>query len=199
MNTKKFIETYCEPTRRVITPEMFNDMVEHPIENEKVRRHLLKMSHLDYLRTDYWRIISVFMRSKIKECKCGSKENLQVHHNTYKYIGIEYIHASCLEVLCDKCHSLIHSCADAPKSKDKGVGYSSKKDLSLFSLKEKQHKKRLKSFYKNELLQICKDISEMVNGNNIDNIGAIKLIGKIKEGLIEEDTKQAVYRSISEE
>ena len=184
MNTNDFIEKYSTATRSLIIPKDFDEMTSYIVNYEKIRRSLLSLEYKEYLRTDYWRIISCFMRSKFHKCKCGRNDNLHVHHNTYKYIGIEHLHANCLEVLCESCHSLIHSCEGAPKSKDKGKGYKSHKDKELLTYEKRVHNKkeldRLKPFNANKLKSMCEKIIKDINSCNLTNLDAIELIEKLK-------------------
>lgn len=69
-----------------------------------------KISYQEYLLSDHWKDVrSRFWKSKLhKGCcyACRSKEDLQVHHKSYKRIGKEKLHDLCL--LCDRCHKLTH-------------------------------------------------------------------------------------------
>lgn len=145
MNTSKFIKKYCKPTTKTVTEDYLNHMMSHIVDYETIREYLVAIDYQDYLKTLYWKAISKFVRSKFKECKCGNKEKLHVHHNTYKYIGIEHLHINCLEVLCESCHSLIPSCEGAPKSKDKGVGYVPDKDNEVKKYNSLKVKKKSKN------------------------------------------------------
>jgi hypothetical protein len=64
----------------------------------------------DYLKTEHWRIFKEnFLASKSSKKKCyccGNKNNLQIHHKTYKRIGFEK-NADVIEV-CDNCHRMVH-------------------------------------------------------------------------------------------
>ena len=62
----------------------------------------------DYLGSRHWknkRIETFSIRGNKCE-SCGSSENIQVHHTTYKNIGNENV--SELMVLCKDCHVLVH-------------------------------------------------------------------------------------------
>lgn len=61
----------------------------------------------DYLRSPAW----AHTRRRYRDncpwvCLCGSDKRLQLHHKTYKRLGAERL--SDLQVLCDRCHSLVH-------------------------------------------------------------------------------------------
>ena len=144
MNTSSFIKKYCKPTTRTVTEDYLEHMMSHIVDYETIREYLCAIEYKTYLQTLYWKAVSKYVRSKFKECKCGSVENLHVHHNTYMYIGIEHLHINCLEVLCESCHSLIHSCEGAPKSSDRGVGYVPDKDYQVQKYNSIKVKKKSK-------------------------------------------------------
>jgi len=61
-----------------------------------------------YMKSDQWRTlknIKLYQTNHKCEC-CGSKSNLQLHHNTYKRLGQEKL--TDLNTLCGNCHSKIH-------------------------------------------------------------------------------------------
>ena len=61
-----------------------------------------------YLTSDQWKMMRAglfYMRGEKCE-KCGSEENLQIHHNTYANIFKEKL--SDLEILCRSCHRKEH-------------------------------------------------------------------------------------------
>lgn len=62
----------------------------------------------DYLQSEKWRLIkdAVLRRDGFKCCRCDRKDNLQVHHKTYKRIFNERL--TDLETLCKGCHYLHH-------------------------------------------------------------------------------------------
>ena len=66
-------------------------------------------SYQEYLMSDLWRE----KREWILECfkgkcqKCGSKNNLQVHHKNYNSVGNENM--SDVTVLCYNCHKEVHN------------------------------------------------------------------------------------------
>ena len=69
-------------------------------------------SYDDYLwYSEHWWEYKRQKREKLgpegwKCCTCGSRDKLQVHHNTYERIGREL--DSDTTVLCDDCHGLFH-------------------------------------------------------------------------------------------
>lgn len=63
----------------------------------------------EYLTSKQWKQIRAMMFNKIHKCQlCGSKENLEIHHNSYEHVGEEKNHLEDLVVLCHDCHSLFH-------------------------------------------------------------------------------------------
>lgn len=70
-----------------------------------------KQKYLDYLRSADWlikksRLVMFYLRNKIPiDCSlCGSVNNLQVHHRTYKRLYKEK--NADLDFLCKDCHHL---------------------------------------------------------------------------------------------
>lgn len=86
-----------------------------PKSNKKIRKkkpinHKTGKTYSQFLQTTYWKNMSfkIKKRDGFKCTVCGSKENLQVHHTTYKHVGIEYKHKKDLLTLCGKCHTMAH-------------------------------------------------------------------------------------------
>lgn len=72
-----------------------------------------KENYYDFLQSDYWRYVR---KLKLKQCGnkcqiCGSKKDLNIHHNTYAHHGQEHKHLEDLVVLCRKCHEKFHDVA----------------------------------------------------------------------------------------
>lgn len=69
-----------------------------------------KAEYEDYLRSEHWQDVRRRYRaSKLNHggCYiCGSSENLNLHHKTYKRIGNERLND--LIYLCAPCHSYVH-------------------------------------------------------------------------------------------
>lgn len=86
--------------------------------NEKLKQvNLLKtMPYKDYLETDHWKSKrkQALYRAKYKCQLCSSKENLNVHHNTYENKGEE--RDEDLIVLCQDCHGKFHDIFNSIKS-----------------------------------------------------------------------------------
>ena len=70
-----------------------------------------KLKYSEYLKTPYWRAISNHIKNKENnKCSlCGSTENLNVHHKTYKNKGVEFLNENDLCCLCNKCHKKEHN------------------------------------------------------------------------------------------
>lgn len=66
-------------------------------------------NYKDYLKTDHWKNIKKrYRKSKlIQNCYiCGSQNNLNLHHKSYKRIGKERLND--LIPLCRECHYFTH-------------------------------------------------------------------------------------------
>jgi len=194
MNTSTFIKRYCKPTIGSADIKSLDKLMEHIVDYEVIREYLVAIPYKDYLRTFYWKSVSKYVRSKFPSCKCGVREKLHVHHNTYQYIGIEHLHISCLEVLCDKCHSLIHSCEGAPESKDRGVGYVVTKDDNLQKYnKIKVNKRKQKPTGKNQNVILCE---LYVKYRMYDKLKKFKAMSKLPKD--KQYTAQQKYLMINE-
>ena len=71
------------------------------------------MTYQDYLKSEHWKDIrrryfrgKLFKRYKRGCYICGAKENLQLHHRTYKRFGRERLDD--LIPLCSDCHNGVH-------------------------------------------------------------------------------------------
>jgi hypothetical protein len=70
----------------------------------------VKDNYQAYLQSPRWKQIRAIMLSNVGKCQlCGSKTNLEVHHNSYEHIGDEKAHLEDLIVLCHDCHRKFHS------------------------------------------------------------------------------------------
>ena len=76
-------------------------------ESEKARRSP-KAEYQGYLQSQHWRITRYDAKARAgRRCKrCGTTQDLQVHHLTYARKGFE--HPDDLEVLCKRCHYIVH-------------------------------------------------------------------------------------------
>lgn len=66
-----------------------------------------------YLKSDEWKRIrrKALERSYYKKCfTCGSPNNIQLHHRSYKWIGTPFAMRG-LVPLCGKCHQKVHRIA----------------------------------------------------------------------------------------
>lgn len=78
-------------------------------EKNKNITNLKSMPYKDYLQTDHWKTLR---KRKLKQARykcqiCSSKEDLNVHHNTYENRGCE--EDEDLVVLCKQCHEKFHN------------------------------------------------------------------------------------------
>lgn len=86
------------------------------------------ISYPQYLQTDHWKDVRRrFWASKLhnRTCYvCGGREQLQVHHKTYRSIGRENLNHLCL--LCDRCHKATH---ELDRKRKKGCLFGAAKRL----------------------------------------------------------------------
>lgn len=83
------------------------------VENDGQRAMRLRaMPYAEYLKTpDWFKTGTRKLNNAGKRCQvCGSRNNLEVHHNNYDHIGSE--HDNDLVVLCGECHSVFHDHVD---------------------------------------------------------------------------------------
>jgi hypothetical protein len=70
----------------------------------KVQAHVKGLDYPEFLNTPYWRVFSKFMKKDASCDKCKSERQLELHHKTYKHIGLDD-----MQVLCKTCHIKQHS------------------------------------------------------------------------------------------
>ena len=76
---------------------------------QEASRVLRSLKYEEFLKTGYWKAISMLIR-KCGKCElCGSTENLHVHHKTYENHGYEHLHLDDLQCLCKECHIKVHN------------------------------------------------------------------------------------------
>lgn len=101
--TKWYRINYCQlyTLKDNYTPQPDEATGEQPI-------NLQHMPYNEYLKTEHWKKIRKRALKKAKyACRlCNSKENLNVHHRTYKRKGAEI--PSDIIVLCESCHGKFH-------------------------------------------------------------------------------------------
>lgn len=69
----------------------------------------VKDNYQAYLQSPQWKQIRAIMLSNVGKCQlCGSKTDLEIHHNSYEHIGDEKAHLEDLVVLCHDCHHSFH-------------------------------------------------------------------------------------------
>jgi len=79
------------------------------------------MTYHDYLGTEHWHTVrdAAIRRAGGKCQACGSQENLNVHHNTYKRLWCE--EQEDVVVFCSRCHEIFHDAL--PTSPDMDYDY----------------------------------------------------------------------------
>lgn len=70
-------------------------------------------SYREFLNSEYWKRVraKVLKRDNYKCVICGSKFELQVHHDSYKNHFREHLHLGDLMTLCKCCHKEHHFCS----------------------------------------------------------------------------------------
>ena len=102
----------CEKKRLNLQEEDELLIKQERLDKEKVLNQqiedLKNIPYKEYLKTDHWKEVrnKALYRAKYKCQLCSSKENLNVHHNTYENRGQEKDQD--LVVLCQKCHGKFH-------------------------------------------------------------------------------------------
>ncbi len=83
---------------------------EYSAYKEAVYASLKSMPYSQFLKTDYWFIVSSYAKYKAGyKCKfCKSKYRLNTHHSTYENRGRELHYLDDLVVLCHSCHEHHH-------------------------------------------------------------------------------------------
>lgn len=112
--TKSFIYCYIDNANgEKVNGCLIPKWVHEPIQWEMVRVRLMAMDYGDFLKTKYWTAISMYLKHKAdgKCSRCGSTDNLNVHHKSYAHHGLELFYLDDLTVLCEHCHSGEH-CID---------------------------------------------------------------------------------------
>ncbi len=114
--TGYFIQTYLNPEDNATKAEarLFADTyVKNPgnlVDYSKVADHIRKMEYNDFLKTVYWKGISIFVKDRAgKACEiCGATKKLATHHLNYLNHGDEIHHTEDLQCLCKECHEKAH-------------------------------------------------------------------------------------------
>ena len=99
----------------------------------QLKSKLKELIYNNFLLTNYWRLISKYLRLNNKCKNCGSISKLVVHHKSYENHGDEINHLNDLVVLCEKCHNRFHK--ENPKFYS---GYSKPKKFKKPSIVELQ-------------------------------------------------------------
>lgn len=109
--TDMFVSKYCRPSDADASMDDFEQISNAVNLNElQLQTNLRAMLYKDFVRTIYWK--SIVMRRKwmdnFKCTRCGSSDNLCVHHLTYVHHGDERHHFEDLITVCKDCHAQLH-------------------------------------------------------------------------------------------
>lgn len=130
----------------------------------------IMLSYTQYLSSKKWKQKRNEVINLQKSCQsCGSKENLQVHHKTYRNIGNEL--PEDLLLLCNSCHRKEHGLPDA-----------SEKFVKLYTSPSK-------IFFKNLTSKECRLLFYILQFVNYD--------GKLKHSNGKELTREYIGKSIN--
>jgi len=78
-------------------------------DKKAIQAHVRAMDYTEFLSTPYWYVVYKYLKLH-EQCKnCGSVRALELHHKSYKHIGLEILHESDMEVLCHTCHTKHHA------------------------------------------------------------------------------------------
>lgn len=119
LNFKSCLNGYYK-SKKITFNKLFNNpnIIKHNFESKTETcvmensleqiKELKTMPYKEYLQTDHWKNVRkrALFRANYKCQLCGSKENLNVHHNTYENRGEEKDED--LVVLCENCHGKFH-------------------------------------------------------------------------------------------
>jgi hypothetical protein len=134
----------------------------NPREEYLIRDYILRMNGYDsydeFLKSDYWKGIK--QKTKLPKYRdnytscdnCGSKENLHLHHKTYRWLlsKRELMPISCL---CETCHKNVHFIAE-----EKQVNFKKAQDILAYWYQTNVEKTR-EDFY---IQQLGKNIKEYI-------------------------------------
>lgn len=110
--TQRYINKFCRKDSNIVIIDKVNQreaLSPEGVNYETIQKHNCKL-YREYLQSPLWRIIS----SKVKwnahyRCeRCGSNLNLEIHHTSYDFKGVEFLAFQTLECLCSKCHKKEH-------------------------------------------------------------------------------------------
>lgn len=109
--SKKYLDPKAEDT-----PDGFSEFVSDYIlggvdfyDEEAVANHIAKMDYKVFLKTPYWKYISAYCKNGKRCALCDSELNLEVHHPSYDFHGLEHKNTDRLVVLCHDCHAMFHN------------------------------------------------------------------------------------------
>lgn len=90
-----------------------NSLIEH-CTDEEIKNRIRALSYKEeFLYTIYWKDVrfNVLYEHGWKCLFCGTEDNLQIHHRTYKNHGLEHkreVQQKDLMIACETCHKKIH-------------------------------------------------------------------------------------------
>lgn len=110
-----FTEMYLKPNADG-SPEGYSDFVSNYIlggvnfyDEEIVASYIANMDYKVFLKTPYWKYISAYCKNGKRCALCDSELNLEVHHPSYDFHGLEHKNTDRLVVLCHDCHAMFHN------------------------------------------------------------------------------------------
>lgn len=117
-------------------------------------------TYQDYLQSEHWKLLKQrYKASRLHQfcISCGTYENLDMHHKTYKRIGCEYL--GDLTPLCRNCHTNTHKAIKTDSSiklwkAHKKVKTLNKKDFKRLWFKELKKKGRKKKRRSKKFLEL---------------------------------------------
>ncbi len=124
----------------------------------------LNMTYKEYLESEKWKKVKEYIfstRENICEI-CSSKDNLVIHHKTYKYIARYNVKRSSIGtvILCSDCHNEAHILS-------KSNNYGLKQVIKILKRKyKKEREKNILLFKKHKIMLMelkCKDCGESLN------------------------------------
>ena len=96
--------------------DAFNYVYEQfrPHEQECIVTYLRELPYKTFLKTRYWYAVRLKIQANAggRCALCGSSATRkEIHRETYEHRGSEHLHLQDLQLLCDRCHGLIHATA----------------------------------------------------------------------------------------
>lgn len=114
-NTLAYIENFLTPEKdwdKSISTSMRMSLIcSRNVDWEFLSSHIRSMDYQSFLKTLYWKEVAQTSKKRAGyRCQvCNSREQLAVHHRSYRIHGFEHAHLNELTVLCKACHSCFHN------------------------------------------------------------------------------------------